>query len=370
MLEAINLAKKSFSSTLPNPRVGAIVFDDSGRVLGRGYHKEFGAPHAEVEAIKDAEKNGFNVREANLCVTLEPCNHAGKTPPCTDTILSSGIKRVFVGTRDDCKTVSGCGLDTLERHRIEVKAGILEAECRALNPGFHKFNSTALPYVHLKAAISLNGKMTNKLGKNTWFTGEESRKAVHEFRAFSDLIITGVGTIRADNPRFSSRFKDAVMPNRIAILDPKMELLSDYKKKTLNIFKENNDVILITGKGMATSAGMEVSKGLLSGTKQGAFSIIEAETDDKGFFVLSSLIRELGSTYNFREIFVETGPILVSSFLKLDKEYLDRITLFIAPVWFNKDEDPLFTDTEKIFPDIKITGAQMLGNTLCVEGRL
>ena len=353
MLEAINLAKKSFSRPLPNPRVGAVVFDDSGRVLGRGYHKEFGAPHAEIEAIDDAEKNGFNVRGANLCVTLEPCNHTGKTPPCTDTILKVGIKKIFIGTRDDCKTVSGCGVDRLEIHGVEVKAGILEAECRALNPGFHKFNEVALPYVHLKAAMSLNGKMTNKSTNNSWFTGEEAKEQVHEFRAFSDLIITGVGTIRADNPRFSSRLNGAVLPNRIAVLDPKMEFLDDYKDKNLNIFKENNDVIVITKKGMSNG-----------------FNVIEAETDKNGFFILPSLMSELGLTYNVREIFVEAGPNLVTSFLKLDKKYLDRITLFIAPVWFNKDEDSLFTDTEKLFPDIKITEVKMLGNTLCVEGRL
>ncbi|MCX6111723.1 MAG: bifunctional diaminohydroxyphosphoribosylaminopyrimidine deaminase/5-amino-6-(5-phosphoribosylamino)uracil reductase RibD [Proteobacteria bacterium] len=359
MLEAINLAKKSFRKTLPNPRVGAIVFDDSGRVLGRGYHKEFGAPHAEIKAIKDAEKNGFALHGANLCVTLEPCNHTGKTPPCTEAILRSGIKRVFIGTRDDCKTVSGCGFDKLELHGIEVKSGILEAECRALNPGFHKFNETSLPYVHLKAAISLNGKMTNRKNKNAWFTGEESRKMVHQFRAFSDLIITGVGTIKADNPRFSSRLNDTVIPDRIAILDPNLELLDNYKKKGLNIFREGNDVIIITKKGKKTSE-----------LKNPDLNVIEAETDNNDLFVLPSLIKELGITHNFREIFIEAGPSLVSSFLKLDKRYLDRITLFIAPVWFNNDEDPLFTDTEKLFPDIKITEVEMLGNTLCVEGRL
>ena len=354
MLEAINLAKKSFSKTLPNPRVGAIVFDDSGRILGRGYHKEFGAAHAEVEAITDAYKNGFDLHGSNLCVTLEPCNHTGKTPPCTEAILKAGIKKVFIGTRDDCTTVSGCGLDKLELNGVEVKSGVLEAECRALNPGFHKFNKTNLPYVHLKAAISLNGKMTNRSAKNSWFTGEESRERVHELRAFSDLIITGLGTITADDPKFNSRFDNAVIPNKIAILDPKMELLDAYKNKKLNIFKEGNEVIVVTKKGTSDYKGLNV---------------IEAETDDKGLFLLPSLIRKLGTTYNFREIFIETGPTLVTSFLKLDKEYLDRITLFIAPVWFNKDEDSLFTDTEKLFPDIKIAEVQVLGNTLCVEGR-
>ena len=364
MLEAINLAKKSFSKTLPNPRVGAVVFDDSGHVLGTGYHKEFGAPHAEVEAIKEAEKNGFDLHGVNMCVTLEPCNHTGKTPPCTNTILKSGIKRVFIGTRDDCKTVSGCGVDRLELHGVEVKSGILEAECRSLNPGFHKFNEVALPYVHLKAAISLNGKMTNKSSDNSWFTSEESREQVHEFRAFSDLIITGVGTIKADNPRFSSRLNGVVLPNRIAILDPKMELLDDYKNRKLNIFKENNDVMVVTKKGMTDY------KDIAHSVNDRSFTVIEAETDRNGLFILPSLISELGSTYNFREIFIETGPKLVTSLLKLDKKYLDRITLFIVPVWFNKYEDCLFTDTEKLFPDIKITELKMLGNTVCVEGRL
>ncbi|MEI6079280.1 MAG: bifunctional diaminohydroxyphosphoribosylaminopyrimidine deaminase/5-amino-6-(5-phosphoribosylamino)uracil reductase RibD [bacterium] len=359
MLEAIELAKKPFNRTLPNPRVGAIIFDGSGRILGRGYHKAFGSAHAEVEAINDAENNGFDTNGASLCVTLEPCNHTGNTPPCTDAILRAGIKKVFIGTFDDCKTVCGKGADKLVVSGVEVKSGILENECRALNPGFHKFNQTGLPHVHLKVALSLNGKMTNKKTGNSWFTGEEARQRVHEFRSFSDLIMTGVGTIKKDNPRFNSRLADVIMPNRLAVLDTEMELLYHYGKKDLNIFKENNDVIVIKGIG---------KRGL--GLEGLDVNIIEAGTDKKGRIDLIGLIKELGTVHQFREILIEAGPTLTTSFLELDPAYLDRITLFIAPVWFNKDEDPLFIDTETAFPKLKITGTELLGNTLCVEGRL
>ncbi|MEI6092240.1 MAG: bifunctional diaminohydroxyphosphoribosylaminopyrimidine deaminase/5-amino-6-(5-phosphoribosylamino)uracil reductase RibD [bacterium] len=359
MLLAIELAKKSFAKTLPNPRVGAVIFDDQGKVLGAGYHREYGKNHAEVEAINDAKRNGVNIKGANICVTLEPCSHTGKTPPCTDAIFNAGIKKVFIGARDDCKTVSGYGLEVLKQKGIEVVLGVLEKECRALNPGFHKFNQTGLPFVQLKAAMSLNGKMTNRSGANSWFTGEESRKKVHLMRAFSDLIITGVGTIKADNPSLNSRLGDVIIPNKIAILDPSLDLLDNYIKKDLKVLTSNDSVVVIT-KDLKQTKGFENDK----------LSFMDAEIDDKGMFVLPNLIKKLGLEYGVREIFIEAGPSLVNSFLKLDKDHLDKITLFIAPVWFNKDEHSLFTDTESSFPDIEITKTEQLGNTLCVEGRL
>lgn len=359
MLLAIELAKKPFAKTLPNPRVGAIIFDDQGRVLGSGFHSEYGFDHAEVEAIKDAKNKKANTEGSNLCVTLEPCSHVGKTPPCTDAIVNAGIKKVFIGTRDDCKSVSGCGFDILKQKGTDVICGILEKECRELNPGFHKFNQTKLPFVQLKAAISLNGKMTNRNTNNSWFTGEESRERVHVMRAFSDLVMTSARTIKIDNPHLNSRLKDGTIPNKVAVLDSDLSLLDNYRKKDLNIFKSNNSVVVIT-KNSKKTKDLESSN----------LSFIEAESDDKGLFILPDLIKNLGVEYGAREIFVEAGPSLTSSFLKLDKAYLDKITLFIAPVWFNKDEDSLFIDAESSFPDIEIIKTEQLGNTLCVEGRL
>lgn len=359
MLLAIEIAKRPFSKTLPNPRVGAIIFDDQGRILGSGFHSEYGLDHAEVEAIKDAKSKNAKTEGTNLCVTLEPCSHVGKTPPCTEAIFNAGIKKVFIGTRDDCESVSGCGFDVLKQKGIDVVFGILEKECRDLNPGFHKFNQTKLPFVHLKAALSLNGKMTNRNAANSWFTGEKSRERVHLMRAFSDLIITSSKTIKIDNPNLNSRLKDKTISNKIAILDADLDLMDNYTKRDLNVFKANNRVVVITKDSKK-----------IKHLSDDHFGCIEAKVDDTGVFVLSDLINRLGLEYGIREIFVEAGPCLTSSFLKLDKAYLDKITLFIAPVWFNKDEDSLFIGTESSFPDIEIIKTEQLGNTLCVEGRL
>ena len=175
MCDAILLAKRARNRTLPNPRVGAIVFDDNGRILGRGWHKGFGLAHAEVEAIKDTIKRGHSTKNKNLCITLEPCNHSGKTPPCTTAIIKAGIKKIYVGTSDDCRTVCGRGLQKLKKAGVQVRTGILEKECRELNPGFHKYNLKGMPFVTVKVAISLNGVMGS-----TWFTSEASRLRVHE----------------------------------------------------------------------------------------------------------------------------------------------------------------------------------------------
>jgi len=323
MREAIALAGQARNITLPNPRVGAVVFDDNNCVLGRGYHKAFGSAHAEMEAINDAIKNGYSTKGANLCVTLEPCNHQGKTPPCSEAIIKAGIKKIIVGTVDDCKDVCGCGANKLKEVGVEVVTGVLEEECRELNLGFHKFNRTGLPYVHLKHAVSLAG------GKTGWFTGEKARKVVHEFRANSDLIITGVGTIKADDPKFNSRFKDETIPNRVAILDAELELFEAYKNKTLNIFKVHNEVIVITKKGQRIKE-LEEKK----------IKIIETEVEgDK--IKLSSLIPMLSKEYNYREIFVEAGPSVVSSFLNDARNYVDRLTVFVAP---KDSEDAVMLD--------------------------
>ncbi|MFH1222901.1 MAG: bifunctional diaminohydroxyphosphoribosylaminopyrimidine deaminase/5-amino-6-(5-phosphoribosylamino)uracil reductase RibD [Pseudomonadota bacterium] len=337
MREAITLAKLARNKTLPNPRVGAVIFDEQSNALGRGYHKSFGSDHAEVEAINDAIKNGFSVKGTNLCVTLEPCNHDGKTPPCCEAIIRSGIKKVIIGAADDCKDVCGCGTEKLKAAGIQVETGVIEEECRAINPGFHKFNETGLPYIHIKYAVSLDGANGGKVGGSAtkgWFTGEKARKTVHEFRANSDLVITGVGTIKADDPKFNSRFKDETVTNRIAILDAKLELFEQYKNRTLNIFKVHNDVVVITGRSDKTKE-LEAAK----------IKVIEADVDGKANTAdkidLARLIPILSKKYGYREIFVEAGASVISSFLSDAKNYVDRVTLFVAT---KNSEDAVMLD--------------------------
>ena len=341
MQDAIALAKKARSKTLPNPRVGAVIFDDKGRVLGKGYHRSFGSAHAEIEAINDAIKNNNSVKGASLCVTLEPCNHQGKTPPCSDAIINAEIKKVYVGTTDDCKTVCGSGIAKLVSNGIEISTGVLETECRELNPGFHKYNQTGLPFIRIKMAVSINGVMGS-----TWFTGEAARKRVHELRSFSDLVITGLGTIEKDDPKFNSKINGEVFPNRVAILDEKLKLYNLYIEKKLNVFKSGNEVVIITGEDKK-----------IEGIKT-----IKAELNSKGLIDLKKLMPRLCEELNVREIMIEAGPQLTGSFIRDAVDMIDKFNIFVAPVELDED------NKAPKMPKLIIEKEENLENTLAVEG--
>ena len=350
MNKAIALAQKAGSKTLPNPRVGAVVFDDDGKILGKGWHKGFGKAHAEVEAIADAVKHGRKTKNKNLCVTLEPCNHFGKTPPCSNAIIKAGIKKIYIGTTDDCKTVCGAGIQKLKKAGVKVKIGVLKKECRELNPGFHKYNTKGLPFVRLKFAISMNGVMGT-----AWFTSDASRKRVHEHRANSDLVITGVGTIKKDNPKFNSRLSGKAVPNRIAVLDTKLKLYTKYLRKSLEIFKAKNDVVIIT------SDDKEL-KSKINRLKHAKVNVITAKLNKNGRICLKVLIKRLGDEFNYREIMVEAGPAIVKSLVTEAAKLVDVVEIYIAPVIL-KEGDPL-----PELPKMRINSAEMLENTLALEG--
>ncbi|MBN1114556.1 MAG: bifunctional diaminohydroxyphosphoribosylaminopyrimidine deaminase/5-amino-6-(5-phosphoribosylamino)uracil reductase RibD [Oligoflexia bacterium] len=349
MKKAIVLAKKARSNTLPNPRVGAVIFDDGGNILGQGYHREFGHPHAEVEAVYDAMKNGSELDGASMCVTLEPCNHTGKTPPCTEVLKKSGISKIYIGTMDNNSKIICDGCSCLKDSGLEVYTGILKEECRDLNPGFHKYNEAGLPYVQLKIASSLNGK----IGQGEWFTGEQSRLRVHELRANSDLIITGVGTVEKDNPCFNSRLNAGTFTNTVAVLDTRLRLMERYISGDLELIRCNNQVIVVTSETDPEKTALLTERGI---------RVVNSE--------LPELIRILADDYGFREIFVEGGAGIMNTFLTTSRAYVDKLVLFIAPKWFNQDVEFLFKDAGENFPQIDFYNMELLGNTLCVEGRL
>ncbi len=343
MSRAIELAKKARNMTLPNPRVGAVVFDDDGRILGEGYHQRFGSDHAEVNAINSALSNGHDVKGKNLCVTLEPCNHHGKTPPCSDAIINAGIGNVYIGTNDDCTAVCGKGVSKLISSGINVRTGILEKECREINPGFHKYNNTGLPFVRIKMAVSLNSVMGS-----TWFTGEIARERVHELRSYSDLIITGLGTIKKDNPKFTARIKDGVLTNRVLILDEDLELYDLYNSKELNVINSGNKVIVATGSNRRIN--------------NNDVQIIRTELNNEGLIDLRTLIPILTEQLKAREIMIEAGPRLTSSFIEDALDMIDKFNIFVAPLELEEG------NKLNITPKLIIEKQEMLENTLAVEG--
>jgi diaminohydroxyphosphoribosylaminopyrimidine deaminase / 5-amino-6-(5-phosphoribosylamino)uracil reductase len=251
MSECIKLAAKGAGYVSPNPLVGCIIVRNN-KILGKGYHKIFGGPHAEVNAINNAKKNGYALRNSTLYVNLEPCSHFGKTPPCTDLIISEKISKVIIGIKDPNKQVNGKGIAKLKKAGIKVECGILKNECEELNKFFIKSITKKLPYVTLKIAQSIDGKIALNNNQSKYITGNESLKFVHTLRSEYDAVLIGKNTAKLDNPSLTVRLVKGRNPYRIVIdknneLPGKLKLFSDkYSDKTIVINSESGkDIPLI-----------------------------------------------------------------------------------------------------------------------------
>lgn len=213
MLRALDLAALGRGRVEPNPMVGAIVVRD-GVVVGQGHHAIFGGPHAEVAALNAA---GERARGADLYVTLEPCCHRGKTPPCTDRVIAAGIRRVVAATGDPFPRVAGGGFEILRRAGIETHVGLMKREARRLNLAYFKLIETGRPYVHAKWAMTLDGKTATAAGESKWITGEETRAHANQFRGMVDAIVAGIATVIADDPLLTARPSGLRNPMRIVV---------------------------------------------------------------------------------------------------------------------------------------------------------
>lgn len=200
---ALREARRGLGRTSPNPAVGALLVK-GGRIVGRGHHARAGAPHAEVAAIRDA---GPRARGADLYTTLEPCDHFGRTPPCSLAILEAGVRRVFSGSADPNPRVKGRGIRRLRRSGVEVHTDLLREACDALNAGWFRFITTGRPHVTLKLAATLDGRIATRSGDSRWVTGPEARAYVHRLRDATDAVLVGAGTVRADDPRLTTRLQ-------------------------------------------------------------------------------------------------------------------------------------------------------------------
>lgn len=216
MRQALRLARRGMGTTSPNPMVGAVVVRGN-RIVGQGYHRCAGEAHAEVLALQDA---GEKARGATLYVTLEPCNHFGKTPPCTEAVLKAGIRKVVAGMRDPNHRVFGGGIQRLRKGGVEVEVGVLEEACRELNAPFCKYVNARMPFVTLKGALTLDGKIATASGDSRWVTSPESRQEVHRLRQAADAVMVGIGTALKDDPLLNvrlSRTRAKRQPLRIVV---------------------------------------------------------------------------------------------------------------------------------------------------------
>lgn len=310
---ALEIAKKGIGEVSPNPLVGCLLVKND-RIIGAGYHQKFGANHAEINAIENAKEP---VDGSTLFINLEPCSHYGKTPPCVDKIIENKIKRVVIGTLDMNPVVSGKGVQKLKSAGIDVKVGVMENECINLNKFFFKYITRKLPYISLKAAQTIDGKIADSSGESRWISSVESRKYVHHLRANYDAVLVGAGTVGKDNPSLTVRLTEGRNPWRI-ILDSKLTLKTDKK-----IFTHNSDrkTILITLK--SNEGRRKVKKLENLGVK-----VLFVKEDKGGNLNLRNVLRELAKN-NIGSILVEGGSRVFSSFIR--NGLYDDIFLFISP---------------------------------------
>ena len=311
---ALELAKKGIGRVHPNPMVGAVIVKD-GKILGQGYHKKCGEGHAEVNAFKDAEEKNENVEGAEMYVTLEPCSHFGKTPPCADKIIEKKISKVFIGTLDPNPLVAGRGVKKLKDAGIYVEYGILESECYKLNEVFMKYIVKKEPFVVMKTGMSLDGKIATYSGESKWITEEKSREDVHNLRNELTGIMVGINTVLKDNPQLTCRVNGGRNPIRI-IVDSTLKIPIDCK--IVNTAKEVETIIATTDKANLDKINSLEDKGvkiIVVPSKNGKVNLKELMTI-LGKLKIDSILLEGGGTLNFSA---------------LEEGIVDKVKIYIAP---------------------------------------
>ena len=313
MALALELAKKGAGWTSPNPMVGAVIVKD-GQIIAKGYHAKCGDLHAERAALAACEGDPAG---ATMYVTLEPCCHHGRQPPCTDAILEAGIARVVVGSGDPNPLVAGKGLDILRSHGVQVTEGVLAEECRALNHVFFHFIQTGRPYVVLKYAMTLDGKLAAYTGASQWITGEEARRQVHRDRHRCSAILVGIGTALADDPLLTCRLEGGRNPLRV-ICDSALQLPLD--SSLVKTAREVPTVVAAAQADPARRAALEAA----------GCRVWELPGPD-GRVDLPALLNRLGKE-EIDSLLVEGGAAMAGAFL--DAGLVQKVQAYIAPKLF------------------------------------
>ena len=303
----IKLAERGKGLTSPNPMVGCIIVK-RGRIVGKGYHKKAGTEHAEVLAIQDAGKKALN---STMYVNLEPCSHWGRTPPCTEKIVEAGVREVIIGMKDPNPLVDG--YMELKFRGLKAKIGILEKEAKKLNEVYIKYMKTKKPFVIIKVAMSLDGKIATKTGDSKYITSREARTYVHQIRTEVDAVMIGLNTVIRDNPELTPRLYKGKDPMKI-VVDSKLKI-----PKNCNLMKNPGKLIIAT-----TS---QASKNEMARMQQKGVSVIVIKSQ-KGMVDMQDLMKQLGK-HEITSVMIEGGSELNSSAIKA--EIVDKILIFSAP---------------------------------------
>lgn len=314
MAEALALARRGVGRTSPNPLVGAVIVR-RGEVVGRGYHRRAGANHAEVVALSRA---GVRAKGASLYVNLEPCCHHGRTPPCTDAILASGVRRVIVGMLDPNPLVNGKGIGRLRRAGIEVSTGLMAAECRAANEGFWLAMKEHRPRVTFKSALTLDGRVATRSGNSRWVSGSESRRVAHRLRSEHDAILVGVDTVLADDPRLTCRgVRGGRDPLRVVV---DSRLRTPTKAALVRLAAESSAPTWI----FATRAA---SPRRVQALQRAGVEVIQVAAQRQRVDV-KAMLAQLARR-GVHNVLLEGGPTLAGSLWRA--QTIDRVAWFIAP---------------------------------------
>lgn len=353
---ALREAQKGLGRTSPNPCVGAIIVKDD-RIIGRGYHKKAGTPHAEINAIRNATED---VAGATIYVTLEPCSHTGKTPPCCEALVKAGFIRVVIGMQDPNPLVNGRGVAFLQRHGVVVVCGVHEEPCRRLNDWFIKFMRTRRPWTIMKAGISLDGRLSYRVGTQGWITGEASLRATHQLRDRVDAILVGRGTVAIDDPSLTTRLANRTGKDAIrVIVDSQLSLPLACK-----VYQQESQAptwICCGERASQKKKDQLIDLGI---------RILEFSQDSNGINCVQ-LVDKLGKE-GIGSLLVEGGGRMHGSFLRA--ELYDQAYLFMAPRFAGSDGEPLLsgigiTGRERS-PWLEPVRYRRLGEDILVVGNL
>ncbi|MBU3945782.1 MAG: bifunctional diaminohydroxyphosphoribosylaminopyrimidine deaminase/5-amino-6-(5-phosphoribosylamino)uracil reductase RibD [Proteobacteria bacterium] len=353
---ALKEARKGIGRTSPNPCVGAVIVRDQ-TVIATGYHKKAGTPHAEIHALNKA---GALASSATLYVTLEPCNHTGKTPPCTKAIIASGIRRVVVGMEDPNPLVDGGGNSFLQRHGVEVLSGVLAAECRLLNRPFIKYITQGLPWVVMKAGMSLDGRISYQPNQSGWITGPDSLRNAHRLRDRVDAILVGSNTVMVDDPSLTTRLSHG--KGR----DPIRVILDTH----LNISEAARLLHLDSSAPTWIFCGSEVSPDKIKRfSRTGKVVVHQVGCGTDGRVDLREILTFL-SRAGVISLLVEGGATVHGAFLS--QKLIDHVNIFIAPIFAGNSGSPVVEGVNVSGSDKALrlhnVGYKRFGEDIMIEG--
>ncbi len=346
---AIKLAEKGRGSTSPNPMVGCVVVK-RGRIVGKGFHKKAGTEHAEVLALNDAGKKAIN---STLYVSLEPCSHWGRTPPCTEKIVECGVREVIIGMEDPNPLVGG--FKELKFRGLKTKIGILEKEAKKLNEVYIKWMKTKRPFVILKVAMSVDGKIATSTGDSKYITSKEARTLVHQMRSEVDAVMVGLNTVLRDNPELTVRLVKGKDPLKI-VVDSKLKM-----PKNCNLMKDPSKLIIATTN--------KAPKSQLKKFQQKGITILTTKLKS-GFVDLEDLMKQLGK-HEITSVMIEGGSQLNSSAIK--EGIVDKILIFTAPKLIGNGLGAIGNlGVNKINKAINLKNpvVKKIGNDILIEGYL